>query len=179
MRPFIPDEEFAQRVVNTQASMKEEGLDLLLCFGSEAEPQFVRYYSDYWPSFETAGVLIPQEGEAALLIGPESGTYAADNSKIRTIYRLLAFRESSEPEYPGVVLETFDSVIGKVYAGKTISKIGIAGYSLIFRIHRCRGCFCRSFISRLRGSCGFRPFLHLFAFCGRFFLIIMREVQFS
>ena len=134
MRPFIPDEEFAQRVVNTQASMKEEGLDLLLCFGSEAEPQFVRYYSDYWPSFETAGVLIPLEGEAALLIGPESGTYAADNSKIKTIYRLLAFRESSEPEYPGAVLETFDSVIEKVYAGKKISKIGIAGYSLIPKV---------------------------------------------
>ena len=39
----------------------------------EAEPANVRYLADYWPSFETTGVLVPAEGKPCLLIGPESG----------------------------------------------------------------------------------------------------------
>ena len=97
----IPDSEFKERVVRVQEKMTQEGFDMLLCYGNEAEPQFVRYFSDYWPSFETAGVLIPKKGEAKLLIGPESYTYAADRSRIADIKLLKAFRESSEPEYPG------------------------------------------------------------------------------
>lgn len=134
MSARISDEEFRNRILRTQECMREEGLDFLLCYGNEAEPQFVRYYSDYWPSFETAGVLIPAEGEPALLIGPESGTYAADNSRIPTIYPLLAFRESSEPEYPGAKLETFLSVMQKMNGEKKCTRFGIAGYSLITKV---------------------------------------------
>ncbi|TAH66463.1 MAG: aminopeptidase P family protein [Anaerolineaceae bacterium] len=131
MKPKISDLEFKKRIEKTQKMMVKEGLDLLLTYGNEAEPQFVRYYSNYWPSFETAGVLIPQEGEPMLLIGPESLTYASSVSKIPTIKKLLAFRESSEPEYPGTVLETFDSVINEIMKGKKPSNIGIAGSGLI------------------------------------------------
>ena len=72
--PSIPKSEYKERIVKTQAAMKKAGYDLLLCYGNEAEPQYVRYYSAYWPSFETAGVLIPVEGEPLLLIGPETMT---------------------------------------------------------------------------------------------------------
>lgn len=104
MRPRIPKEEFISRIQRTQEVMRQQGLDLLLCYANEAEPQFVRYYSDYWPSFETAGVLIPAQGEAILLIGPESMTFAKDHSVLPKIRKLLAFRESSEPEYPELLL---------------------------------------------------------------------------
>ena len=137
MRIKIPDEEFKDRVIRTQEQMKKEELDFLLCYGNEAEPQFVRYYADYWPSFESAGVLIPAEGEAVLLIGPESGTYAESNSRISTIYRLLEFRESSEPEYPGAVLESFSSVfqkMRKMNGSKRWCRFGIAGYALITKV---------------------------------------------
>ena len=106
----IPDSEFLERVTRVQEKMAQEGYDILLCYGNEAEPQFVRYFSDYWPSFETAGVLIPKTGTARLLIGPESYTYAADRSRIPEIRLLKAFRESSEPEYPGKPLDTFNTV---------------------------------------------------------------------
>lgn len=69
--PSIPLSEFRERVIKTQTSMKKAGYDMLLCYGNEAEPQYVRYFSNYWPSFETAGVLIPAEGKPILLIGPE------------------------------------------------------------------------------------------------------------
>ena len=106
--------------------MKQQGYDLILCYGNEAEPQYVRYFSNYWPSFETAGVLIAQEGDPILLIGPESYTYASDRSKIEKICRLKAFRESSEPEYPGEKLDTFNSVFNLILGDKKINRIYLA-----------------------------------------------------
>ncbi len=129
-RFVIPKEEFRERVINLQKKMKEEGFDAVLAYGNEAEPQYVRYLSDYWPSFETAGVLVPIEGDPYLLIGPESYTYAKDRSVIPEIRLLKAFRESSEPEYPGKPLSTFSSVLLEMGI-KNPEKLGIAGIGLI------------------------------------------------
>ncbi len=129
--PSIPLEEYKERVVKVQKNMKEEGFDLLLSYGNEAEPQFCRYFSGYWPSFETAGVLIPVEGDPMLLIGPESYTYATDRTKIPTVKMLKAFRESSEPEYPGKKLDTFNTVIEEMWGDKPIKRFGVAGLPLM------------------------------------------------
>ena len=128
----IPDSEFAERVKALQRRMAAEGFDIIITFGDEAEPQYVRYFSDYWPSFETAGVFIPASGEAALLIGPESHTYASAWSRLGNIKRLQEYRESSEPEYPGEVLssfaELFRDALGDVSGG---GRIGVVGYPLM------------------------------------------------
>ena len=134
MRIRIEDQEFKERIRKTQEMMKQEGLDLLLAYGNEAEPQYVRYYSDYWPSFESAGVLIAAEGEPLLIIGPESGTFAGDVSRIPKIRKLLCFRESSEPEYPGARLDDFPSVIREAAGPRPIHKMGIAGSCLITQV---------------------------------------------
>ena len=126
MKIRIEDQEFRERVYKTQEVMKQEGIDLLLAYGNEAEPQYVRYYSDYWPSFESAGVLMAAEGDPLLIIGPESGTYAGDVSRIKKIRKLLCFRESSEPEYPGAELDDFISVMKEAAEGRKIKKLGIA-----------------------------------------------------
>lgn len=127
---MIPNSEFKERIVKLQALMAKEGYDVILAYGNEAEPQYVRYLSDYWPSFETAGVLVPVQGAPYLLIGPESYTYAKDRSRIENIRLLKAFRESSEPEYPGKKLDTFESVFKE--AGITdIKRFGTAGYPLM------------------------------------------------
>jgi len=127
---MIPNSEFKERVIKLQALMEKCGYDYILAYGNEAEPQYVRYLSDYWPSFETAGVLVPSKGEPYLLIGPESYTYAKDRSRIAEIRLLKAFRESSEPEYPGKKLDTFASVFEE--AGITnIKRFGVAGYPLM------------------------------------------------
>ena len=129
--PKIPLEEFKERVVKVQESMKREGYDFILAYGNEAEPQYVRYFSNYWPSFETAGVLIAAEGEPMLLIGPESYTYASDRSVIPDIKLLKAFRESSEPEYPGKKLDTFAPLFRQMLGGKKLTKFGVAGLPLM------------------------------------------------
>jgi Xaa-Pro aminopeptidase len=126
----IPRSEFQERIRRVQAELARRGLDALLTFGNEAEPQFVRYFSDYWPAFETAGVLIPVEGEPLLLIGPESLTYAQSRSKIERIRQILQYRESSEPEYPGKPLDTFASVLDEVSGGKGVRRLGLVGYPI-------------------------------------------------
>lgn len=127
----IPTSEFRERIEALQLSMQKKGYDLIVAYGNETEPQFVRYLSNYWPSFETAGVLVPAEGEAMLLIGPESLAFAADRSKLEQIRQLKAFRESSEPEYPGKALHTFKEVIQEALQGRRLRKLGIAGLSLM------------------------------------------------
>ena len=129
--PSIPDVEYKERVKKVQETMIKEGYDLILTYGNESEPQFVRYFSNYWPSFETAGVLIPQEGDPILLIGPESHTYASDRSKIDVICRVKAFRESSEPEYPGEKLDTFNTVFERLLGDKPVKRFGVAGLPLM------------------------------------------------
>jgi len=131
MKPFIPDQEYKQRIKKTQEAMKEKELDLLFCFGNEAEPQYVRYYSNYAPLFESAAILIPIEGDPVLLIGPESETLAMEFSTIQNIKRILSLRESSEPEYPEAELDELEDIIEKLLLEKKDYKIGLVGSSLI------------------------------------------------
>lgn len=130
MRPRITDGEFAERAARTQKLMAERDIDILLAYGNEAEPQFARYYCDYWPSFEGCGVVMARTGKPILLIGPESMTFAGDRSRIPDIRRLAAFRESSNPEYPGHVMETFDEIIRALGVDRP-RRVAIAGINII------------------------------------------------
>ena len=127
----IPQYEFVQRVKTLQEKMEQEKLDIIITFGDEAEPQYVRYFSDYWPSFESAGVFIPKTGDPALLIGPESYTFSKAWSKIPRILKLKEYRESSEPEYPGVPLTTFSDLFSEVINKSSFRRIGVVGYPLM------------------------------------------------
>lgn len=125
----IPDQEFAERVRRVQEAMRAQGLDILLVHSDEADFANVRYLSDYWPIFETAGVLVPCEGEAIQIIGPESETFARDRSKLGIVKKILEYRESAEPEYPELELDTFDSIFSEL--GIAPKRIGIAGMSIL------------------------------------------------
>ena len=122
----IPKSEFQKRWATAQAKMAEMDLDVLIAHGDEADPSNVRYLSDYWPLFETGGVALGRTGDPVLLIGPETLTYAQDRSSIKDVMMLLHYRESAEPDYPGVELDTFADVFKKV-GGKEVKRIGIAG----------------------------------------------------
>lgn len=125
-RPTIPDSEFAERGTRLQKALGENGLDILLVNSNEADFANVRYLSDYWPVFESAGVLVPASGELSLLVGPESETFAVDRSRIPRIRLLAAYRESSDPEYPGIDVSTFTDVFEEARQPNP-ARIGIAG----------------------------------------------------
>jgi Xaa-Pro aminopeptidase len=127
--PEISKKEFASRITKVQELLKNDDRDGILIFSTESEPAGVRYFSDYWPSFETAGVLIPEEGEPVLLIGPESMTFAKGRSKIKNILRMKDFRESSMPDYPGVKLPEWKDVLDDL----KITQLGIAGWHMLPR----------------------------------------------
>lgn len=125
--PVIPEAEFRTRVERLQSVLAETALDGILVFSTECEPAGVRYFADYWPSFETAGVLVPRQGEPLLLIGPESLTYAKARSKIASIVRMKDFRESSQPDYPGSRLTGWRELL----SGLRIGRLGVAGWHML------------------------------------------------
>lgn len=122
----IPLSEFRERIAKIQKVMGRENLDALIAFSNEAEPAYVRYFSDYWPAFETAAVFIPQSGDPTLLIGPEAGTFARSRSKIEKVLSLADFRESAQPEYPGLDIATWHDV----FEGLSIERLGLAGFHM-------------------------------------------------
>lgn len=128
--PTIPEAEFAGRIQRARKLTAQAGLDALLVHSNEAEMANVRYFSDYWPIFEAAGVLIPAEGEAALLIGPESETFARDRSRIPAIHKLIEYREPAEPDYPDIKVVTFQSAFG-AQGVKSPKRIGIGGWAVL------------------------------------------------
>lgn len=150
---FIPIEEFKERITKTQQAMRLKEIDLLLAFSTESEPAHVRYYADYWPSFETTAVLIPADGEPTLLIGPECLTVAAARSKIKKIVQLMDFRESSQPDYPGSKLPTWNDVLAEFKP----RNLGIAGwhmfpYSIMENLRAAAGSNCKIFNAEDRKS---------------------------
>ena len=123
----IPKEEFKQRHAVAQQKVRERGLDAMLVHSNEGDFANVRYLSEYWPLFESAGVLIQAEGDPILIIGPESETFARDHSAIPNIRKVLYYREAAEPDYPDIEIDTFEDIFKSANNGKGIKKLGIGG----------------------------------------------------
>jgi Xaa-Pro aminopeptidase len=128
--PSIPRSEFAQRWRALQHKMAAHDIDVLIAHGDEADPANVRYLGDYWPLFESGGVALGRSGDPLLLIGPETLTYARTRSPIQQIKQILQYRESAEPDYPGVELDTFADVLAAL-APAGAKRVGIAGLSVM------------------------------------------------
>lgn len=127
----IPDVEYQQRMERFQRNIREAGLDAALVHGNEADFANVRYLSEYWPTFEAGGVFVPAEGEPVLLIGPESEAYAKGRSKIPAIEKMVEYRESAEPEYPGIPVASYQDVVARAMPGRSLRRLGLVGYSVM------------------------------------------------
>jgi len=123
---ILTQQEFAERTKRAQAVLAQTDLDAFLVFSTESEPAGVRYFSDYWPSFETAGVLIPRTGSASLIIGPESLTFAKSRSQLENVIQVMDFRESSQPDYPGSTHPGWKKILGDF----KVKKLGITGFHM-------------------------------------------------
>ncbi|HOQ68240.1 MAG TPA: Xaa-Pro peptidase family protein [Candidatus Atribacteria bacterium] len=127
----IPESEFQERIEKIQEKLVENNYDAYLVHSNEADQANVRYLSDHWPIFETAGVIVPKEGEPILLIGPEAEPFARDRSKIKKIRKLLAYRESAEPEYPDIEVCTFGDIFDEISNGKGIHRLALGDYTIL------------------------------------------------
>ena len=127
--PSISHVEFRQRVTRCQEELRKEGLDGVLIHSNEAEMASVRYFSDFWPIFEAAGVFIPVTGEPALLVGPESETFARGRSAIPAIYKMIEYREPADPDYPGIAVTSFPDLF-RTHCKSTPKRLGIVGWTI-------------------------------------------------
>jgi Xaa-Pro aminopeptidase len=128
--PGIDQSEFEARARRAAEMVREADLDAFLVHSNDGEMANVRYFSDYWPVFESAGVLIPADGEPALLIGPEAETFARSRSRIPHIYKLLEYREPADPEYPDIPVSTFRHVFQR-HCRRQPRRIGIGGWAVL------------------------------------------------
>ena len=127
----IPDTEYKDRMRKFQANIGKAGLDAALVHGNESDFANVRYLTDYWPTFEAAGVFVPAKGTPILIIGPESATYARQRSKVPHFEMMMEYRESAEPEYPGIPVASYKDVVAKALRGRALKKLGLVGYSIM------------------------------------------------
>jgi Xaa-Pro aminopeptidase len=125
--PTIPLEEYAERRQKAAALVADAGYDVLVGNGTEADASVVRYFSAYWPLFEMGGVAIAPDARSALMVGMESAEFAKERGVIDNIHLMKEYRETADPEYPGVAgvgyREVFES-IGVTDPGR----IGVAGW---------------------------------------------------
>lgn len=125
---FIPDSEYKERVKRAAAILQREKLDALIVNSNEADYANARYFSGFWPVFERAGVVISADGDAALLVGPESREFAADNSRLDKLFVLMEYRESADPSYPELKADTYQDVFHALGIHGKKLKIGVASY---------------------------------------------------
>lgn len=127
----IPRTEFQERIRRIQQELARRDLDAYLVHSSEIEFANVLYLSNHWPQWESAGVLVPREGEPTLLIGPEAEPFARSRSVIQRIRRMIEYREAAEPEYPGIPIATFSDVFAETCGSRGVRKLGLGDYSIL------------------------------------------------
>ncbi|MEG0767327.1 MAG: M24 family metallopeptidase, partial [Clostridia bacterium] len=127
-RVCIPDYEYAQRLAKCAKLVEQKGYDLYLVNSNEADYANVRYFTNFWPLFERAGVVITPSGKAALMVGPEGKIFASDRSKIQNIFTVLAYRECADPSYPEATLYTYRDVFHNLGVTGDHLKIGIGSF---------------------------------------------------
>ena len=131
MNYSIPVNEYFERIARFQSRIKAAGLDACLVHGTESDFANVRYLTEYWPTFEQAGVFVPAVGDAVLLIGPESWKYAVGRSVVPKIAMMLNYRESAEPDYPGIKLATYPEVVKMAMGRHKLKKLGLVGTAVM------------------------------------------------
>jgi len=127
----IPKSEFAERIKRVQQELVRRDLDAVLVHSSEIDFANVLYLSNHWPQWETAGVIVPREGEPTLLIGPEAEPFARARSAIQRIHRMIEYRESAEPDYPGIPVSTFSDVFAELNGGRGVRRLGLGDWSIL------------------------------------------------
>ncbi len=127
-RICIPDYEYQERIQKAAKLVRERGLDVMLVTSTESDYANARYFSGFWPLFERAGVAISANGDAALLVGPESAVFGKDRSKIEKVFVLREFRESADPSYPELKASTFNEVFRAIGVTGEHIRIGLGSY---------------------------------------------------
>lgn len=127
----IKPEERQKRINKIQDELKKRNLDAYLVHSTESDFASVLYLSNHSPVWETVGVLIPKEGEAILLIGPEAEPFAESRSTIKKIVKMIEYREAAEPDYPDIPVGGFEKLFEEISNGKGVKRLGLGDYAIL------------------------------------------------
>jgi Xaa-Pro aminopeptidase len=124
---YLTQTECNARLDKVRAIMAEEKLDITLVYYDEFNIGNGWYLTGWCPQFESGAVLVPREGEAMLLGGPESEPFAKLDSAITDTRNFPVFMVPDE-EYPNATIidfpKLFDELNGRL--GK-VKRIGLVG----------------------------------------------------
>lgn len=128
---YFNQEETEKRIVKIRKIMKEKGLDAALIYYDELNIANGWYLTGWCPQFEKGAILLPMEGDALLLGGPESEPFAKMSSAIRETRNFTVFMVPDE-EYPNATIIDFEKLYDELNAkGIVLKKIGIVGSPVI------------------------------------------------
>ena len=125
----IPRSEFQERVRKIQAEMKMQNINVMLVYGDEYRKENLRYVCNFWPIFERAVFVIPQDGAPVLAGAPEGENYAREMSVWENYVNVKEFACVSVPEeidYPLAKFTKLSDIIEAALAGG--KRIGIVGW---------------------------------------------------
>lgn len=127
MWPKISKEEILGRVEAFREKMRSNGLDMVVMYSNMFDPSAVRYFADFYGVNESAGMVIPLEGDAILCSGQASHEWSAFKSAIRDIRIMPEVGEVSGVEYDLKGQIGFTDLFAEMKAKYNIRKIGIIG----------------------------------------------------
>ncbi len=124
-------DDYEKRVRRFQQELKKAEIDLFIGYSSECESATSRYLSGFWPFFDFVAILVPAEGELALVTGgPESLEFAKESSFTKNIFINPLLVETSAPQWViDVEGENFSKIIPKV-CSKRPNRVGIGNYNI-------------------------------------------------
>jgi Xaa-Pro aminopeptidase len=126
----IQPSEFRARVVRTQDLLRQQGLDAAFVYYDELRSANGFYLSNWVPQFESGAVLVPPEGEPAILGGPESEPFAKQDAAIRKTYNVPIFMVPDE-EYPSARILSLKEVFGEELRGRALRRLGVVGLGVM------------------------------------------------
>jgi Xaa-Pro aminopeptidase len=127
--PRIEKPEFEDRVKRAQVEMERMRLDGLLVYGDEYRKENLRYFSNFWPIFERAVVLIPRTGRPVLASAPEGEKYAAEMAVWENVHNVKEFMCVSVPDsidYPLAKFSALGDLVRDALGGGR--RLGLVGW---------------------------------------------------
>ncbi len=124
---YYNEKETSKRIERIKGILSQEKLDAALIYYDELNVANGWYLTGWCPQFEKGAVLLPLNGEALLLGGPESEPFAKMSSAIKETRNFTPFMVPDE-EYPNATIIDFKALYEELKKkGVELKRIGIVG----------------------------------------------------
>jgi Xaa-Pro aminopeptidase len=132
--PHIPPTEYPLRWASVQRMMEAHNLDLVIAYADDRAvfgPAHARWLANLPVHFEPVCILLPRQGDPAMLCGPESVEYALLAGHIRDVRAASIFVHPDE-DYPFSTIYPLEEILAEMAAGPGgARRVGLAGRGLM------------------------------------------------